>query len=62
MALRLSEGIDLSAYRSRWGTGPDARTIARLDDAGLVSLRDNRLRATARGRLVLNSIITELAA
>jgi oxygen-independent coproporphyrinogen-3 oxidase len=62
MALRLSEGIDLSAYRSRWGTAPDANALAKLGDAGLVSLRDNRLRATPRGRLVLNSIITELAA
>jgi oxygen-independent coproporphyrinogen-3 oxidase len=61
MNLRLSEGIDLSAYRARWGTAPPRERIASLRDAGLLSLTGARLAATPRGRLVLNSLIAELA-
>jgi putative oxygen-independent coproporphyrinogen III oxidase len=60
MNLRLSEGIDLAAYRTRWGIAPDAARIAALAEAGLVALNGDRLSATARGRLVLNSLIAEL--
>ena len=61
MAVRLSEGLDLAAYRARWGTGPSSSSIAALQAAGLVTRDDDRLRATPRGRLVLNGIIRELA-
>ena len=61
MNLRLSEGLDLAAYRARWGTAPSERRIAALREAGLLTLDDNRLAATARGRLVLNTIIAQLA-
>lgn len=61
MGLRLSEGIDVSRYRARWGTGPDASRIRPLAEAGLVSQNGNRLAATPRGRLVLNALIAELA-
>jgi oxygen-independent coproporphyrinogen-3 oxidase len=62
MALRLSEGLDLSAYRARWGRAPAAGAITRLREHGLVSLTDTRLKATPKGRLVLNSVIAALAA
>jgi putative oxygen-independent coproporphyrinogen III oxidase len=61
MNLRLAEGIDLSAYRARWGTAPDAKRIALLAEDGLVSLDGARLTATPRGRLLLNSVIAALA-
>lgn len=61
MNLRLSEGIDLSAFRARWHTAPDARRISDLASDGLVALRDGVLTATPRGRLVLNSVIAALA-
>ncbi len=61
MNLRLAEGIDLAAYRARWQTAPDAARIAALADEGLVVVRDDRLAATPRGRLVLNSVIAALA-
>ena len=32
MGLRLSEGIDLAAYRARWGSAPDDRRILALRD------------------------------
>ena len=61
MNLRLAEGLDLSAYRARWDTAPDEARIAPLAEEGLVTLDDNRLTATPRGRLVLNSVIAALA-
>ena len=61
MGMRLSEGIDLPAYRARWGSVPDAARITALAEDGLVTLNGNRLAATPHGRLVLNSLIAELA-
>ena len=61
MAVRLAEGLDLTAYRARWGVEPSRRAITGLQQQGLVALTDNRLVATAAGKLVLNSIIRELA-
>jgi oxygen-independent coproporphyrinogen-3 oxidase len=60
MNLRLSEGLDLAAYETRWKTRPDAARIAVLADGGLLSLDGEILRATPRGRLVLNAIIASL--
>jgi len=61
MGLRLAEGIDLGAYRGRWGVAPMPSRIAELRDAGLLALDGGHLRATARGRLVLNAVIAQLA-
>jgi putative oxygen-independent coproporphyrinogen III oxidase len=46
MNLRLSEGIDLAAYRARWNTQPDRARIAALTDEGLLRLENERLTAT----------------
>ncbi|MGQ0740754.1 MAG: radical SAM family heme chaperone HemW [Alphaproteobacteria bacterium] len=61
MSLRLSEGIDLAFYRMRWGMAPDDARMRDLETQGLLRNGDGRLRATARGRLVLNRLIEELA-
>ena len=61
MGVRLSEGLDLSTYRARWGAEPSLARIAKLQAAGLVALNSSKLLATPRGRLVLNGIIRELA-
>ncbi len=61
MNLRLTEGLDLAAYRARWGTAPDAKRIASLAEDGLVLVEGDRLIATPRGRLLLNSVIAALA-
>jgi putative oxygen-independent coproporphyrinogen III oxidase len=61
MGLRLAEGIGLAAYRERWNVAPSPLRIADLSDAGLIIVDDGRLRATARGRLVLNAVIAQLA-
>jgi oxygen-independent coproporphyrinogen-3 oxidase len=60
MNLRLAEGLDLAAYRARWGTAPDAARTASLAEHGLLTLDGDRLTATPRGRLLLNSVIAEL--
>ncbi len=62
MNLRLSEGLDLRAYQSRWGIAIDGARIAELAKNGLVRVDGNRLAATDSGRLVLNSVIAALAA
>ena len=61
MNLRLAEGLDLDAYRARWGVAPDAAQIAALAEAGFLARDGARIAATPAGRLVLNSVIAELA-
>ncbi len=61
MNLRLREGLDLAAYRARWGAAPDPVRIEALCAEGLLGFDSGRLRATPRGMLVLNSVIAELA-
>jgi len=61
MNLRLREGIDLGAYRERWGRCVDSKRMATLVEQGLLRLEGERLRATPRGRLLLNSVIAALA-
>jgi len=60
MNLRLSEGIDLTAYRARWNMAPDGDRIAALASQGFVTFESGRLRATPKGKLVLNRLIAEL--
>jgi oxygen-independent coproporphyrinogen-3 oxidase len=61
MNLRLSEGIDVAAYRARWGVVPAPERVAALAAGGFVKLESGRLAATPRGMLVLNRVIEELA-
>jgi oxygen-independent coproporphyrinogen-3 oxidase len=60
MNLRLTEGLDLRAYRARWKTAPDAARIDALVNDGLMAFGNDVLTATPRGRLVLNSLIAAL--
>ncbi len=61
MNIRLREGIDLRAYEKRWGVPIERTRIADLAADRLVSFDGTRLAATARGRLVLNSVIAALS-
>ena len=61
MNLRLREGLDLAAYRARWGVAPAPERIKALATGGFVKLEAGRLCATPRGMLVLNRAIAELA-
>ncbi len=60
MALRLSEGLDLARYGALAGKAPDAGVVDDLCNMGLVVTDGARLRATAAGRAVLNSVIRNL--
>ncbi len=62
MGLRLSEGIDLARLAAIDGGALDEARIGALESEGLLARRDTRLAATAKGRLVLNRLILELAA
>jgi putative oxygen-independent coproporphyrinogen III oxidase len=62
MGLRLSEGIDLARLASIGGRALDSEKVRALASEGLVERNGERLAATHKGRLVLNSLILELAA
>jgi oxygen-independent coproporphyrinogen-3 oxidase len=61
MALRLREGLDIAAYQSQWGGLLSKERIAALTENGLIACEDGHLCATQRGRLLLNSLVAELA-
>jgi putative oxygen-independent coproporphyrinogen III oxidase len=60
MALRLSEGLDLAEYQSRWNVRLPPEKIAPLIAEGLLRQQDEILAATPKGRLVLNAVIEGL--
>lgn len=62
MNLRLSEGLDLAAFHDRWDVCVNKERIAALVEQGLLRLDGQKLSVTARGRLLLNSVIAALAA
>jgi coproporphyrinogen III oxidase-like Fe-S oxidoreductase len=58
MGLRLSEGLDLARLG---GLGPEILARARpLSAEGLLTFDGPALKATARGRLLLNAVTAEL--
>ena len=62
MGLRLTEGLDLDRLERVAGTRPSRPAIARLIAHGLLQeTGQHRIRATSRGRLVLNTMVVELA-
>jgi oxygen-independent coproporphyrinogen-3 oxidase len=62
MGLRLAEGVDLKGLARIAGAGPDRPTVARLAAQALIEVcGEDRLRATAAGRLVLNAVVVALA-
>jgi len=60
MAMRLTEGMDLERYAALGGH-INYQSVAMLETDGMVRVEDTRIAATAEGRLVLNSLIAELA-
>ncbi|SFD63633.1 radical SAM family heme chaperone HemW [Roseivivax sediminis] len=60
MGMRLLEGIDLDRWEGLApGSVPQDRIID-MQEMGVLERRGPRLRATTRGRLVLNAVVTEL--
>jgi oxygen-independent coproporphyrinogen III oxidase len=61
--LRLTEGVDLGALRSKYGPAlprADHPAIVELESAGLVQVAGTRLRLTLRGRLISNEVLARL--
>ena len=61
MGMRVSEGIDLARYQRLAGRALDPSRIESLASLGLVERGGTRLRATQKGRRLLNAVISELA-
>jgi oxygen-independent coproporphyrinogen-3 oxidase len=62
MALRLREGLDIAAYERQWGGALSQERVTALTQNGLIACENGRLCTTPRGRLLLNSVVVELAA
>ena len=63
MGLRLAEGVDTTALAARFDRSVvDERAAAKLEGYGLLWRNDNWLGTTEEGRLVLDSILAEIAA
>ncbi len=60
LGLRIDEGIGIDRLARFGGSFVDQAKIDGLIDLGMVERRGHKLRATARGRLVLNAVIEEL--
>jgi len=60
MGLRLAEGIEIARYEALGGAF-DAFTLAELETDGLIRVGEGRVAATSQGRLLLNTLIAELA-
>jgi oxygen-independent coproporphyrinogen-3 oxidase len=63
MGLRLAEGIDTNELADRLGAElVDEAAVSRLAGFGLVERRGTHLAVTPQGRLVLDSVLAEIAA
>ena len=61
MGLRTQEGLDLDRLSQMGGSSEKINEIKYLEDHGLLEITADRLIATAKGRLVLNSLIADIA-
>ncbi len=62
MGLRLSEGLDAKSLRVSTGYSLEPAGLSRLEEERLLCREGGYIRATAKGRLVLNALIESLAA
>ena len=60
MSLRLSEGTDVIRFQDLMGRAIDSGVLGDLRDEGLLQISDDRIVATDRGILLLNSVLREL--
>ncbi|MFW8593827.1 radical SAM family heme chaperone HemW [Cribrihabitans neustonicus] len=60
MGMRLSEGLDMGRYTQLAGKPLPQKALANLVELGMVTIFDQRLRATGQGRAVLNAVLREL--
>ncbi|MFY0308401.1 radical SAM family heme chaperone HemW [Leisingera sp. D0M16] len=60
MGMRLTEGLDMVRYTQLSGRVLPESKLADLADLGMVTISDQRLRATDQGRAVLNAVLRDL--
>jgi len=60
MGLRLEEGADPRRYRALAGRPLDPQRLRELSRLGLIEVSDTLIRATKRGRVLLDSVLGEL--
>ncbi|UWQ79298.1 radical SAM family heme chaperone HemW [Leisingera sp. S132] len=60
MGMRLSQGLDMGRYGQLSGHKLPEDRLADLAQMGMVTISDQRLRATDKGRAVLNAVLREL--
>ena len=61
MGLRLSEGLDLAAFRRETGLSPKVAVLNDLAEQGLLMAGEDRITATRHGRMVLNRLVYEVS-
>jgi len=60
MGLRVNGGIDQQRYFRMAGRNLPKERLTYLEELRLIELDDTSVRATRRGRIVLNSVLREL--
>jgi len=60
MGLRVSEGIELERHRALSGNALPSEKVKELEALGLIEIAAGMLRATPKGRLLLNAVISAL--
>ncbi|ANP37129.1 coproporphyrinogen III oxidase [Phaeobacter gallaeciensis] len=60
MGMRLREGLDMERYAQLSGTPLNADKLQDLAKMGMISISEQRLHATDKGRAVLNAILRDL--
>ena len=60
MGLRINDGIDPERFAALSGAPLDVTAVAHLQEIGMIETNGQRLRATSRGRAVLNAVIRDL--
>ncbi|WP_300549570.1 radical SAM family heme chaperone HemW [Roseovarius sp.] len=60
MGLRINDGIDPERFAALSGAPLDVTAVAHLQEIGMIEANGQRLRATSRGRAVLNAVIRDL--
>lgn len=61
MGLRLQEGVSIARVEGMLGRALNSAALSGMQELGLIARHGDRLRATPRGRFVLNRVIAELA-
>ncbi len=60
MGLRVTDGIDARRYKAMSHKDLSADALSRLEEIGMIAQDGSQVRATMKGRLVLNAVIKEL--